>query len=102
MLGQGNRMCKTRAESPPPTWGRSGRGKPRFGVRQSSLASPPQPAPQVGGGGIMLHRAYAIALPRGGRDYCLARFAHAIALDPIRLDFAARTGQRLARWIGRI
>src|SRR5687768_13844784 len=34
-----------------PTWGRSGRGKPRFGVRQSSLASPTSIRPHAGGGG---------------------------------------------------
>ena len=38
-------------ESPPPTWGRSGRGKPRFGGKQPSLASPTPTRPHVGGGG---------------------------------------------------
>jgi len=40
-------------KAPPPTWGRLGRGKPRFGVRQSSLASPTPTRPQVGGGGVV-------------------------------------------------
>src|SRR5688572_30761752 len=50
-------------ETPPPAWGRSRRGKPRFGVRQSSLASPTPTRPQDGGGGMTtLDCAHAIAL----------------------------------------
>jgi hypothetical protein len=51
--------------SPPPKWGRSRRGKLRFGGRQSSLASATSILPHAGGGGTGPCRPYAIALPRG-------------------------------------
>ena len=38
-----------------PTFVGGGWGKPRFGARQSSLASPTPTRPQVGGGGLLLH-----------------------------------------------
>ncbi len=41
-------------KSPPPSWERVGRGKPRFGGGQSSLASPTPTRPQLGGGGTMI------------------------------------------------
>lgn len=41
--------------SPPPNWGRVGRGKPRLDARQLSLASPTPTRPQLGGGGTMLY-----------------------------------------------
>src|SRR5688572_9662118 len=41
-------------KTPPPPWGMLGRGKPRFGARQSSLASPTPTHSHVGGGGMML------------------------------------------------
>jgi len=70
---------------PPPTWGRfrlrlsyggpefarlagealaepAGRGKPRFGVRQSSLASPTPTRPQVGGGGMLMRLLFLALL----------------------------------------
>src|SRR5688572_5712441 len=60
--------CAERAlKTPPPTWGRSGRGKPRFGVRQSSLASPTPTRPQIGGGGMMFGLRCEIALRSTGR-----------------------------------
>jgi|SRR5688572_8104944 len=42
-------------KSPPPSWGRVGRGKPRFDAREPSLASPTPTRPQLGGGGTMLY-----------------------------------------------
>jgi hypothetical protein len=42
-------------KSPPPSWGRVGRGKPRFDARQPSLASPTPTRPQRGGGGTMIY-----------------------------------------------
>jgi hypothetical protein len=42
-------------KSPPPSWGRVGRGKPRFGATQPSLASPTPTRPQLGGGGTMIY-----------------------------------------------
>ncbi|HKP27465.1 MAG TPA: glycosyltransferase family 61 protein [Dongiaceae bacterium] len=41
-------------KSPPPSWGRVGRGKPRFDANQPSLASPTPTRPHVGGGGTMI------------------------------------------------
>ena len=43
------------SQSPPPTRGRVGRGKPRFGGNQSSLASPTPTLPQLGGGGFFCY-----------------------------------------------
>jgi len=39
--------------SPPPPWGRVGRGKPRLAAQQSSLASPTPTLPRLGGGGFV-------------------------------------------------
>src|SRR5688500_18053296 len=48
-LGGGRRgACFVICDCPAPTWGRLGRGKPRFGARQSSLASPTSILPHVG------------------------------------------------------
>src|SRR5688572_3711734 len=40
-------VLKGNLKTPPPTWGRLGRGKPRFGARQSSLASPTSILPKL-------------------------------------------------------
>lgn len=48
--------------SPPPNWGRVGRGKPHRAVRQSSLASPTPILPQFGGGGFLLRLARSALL----------------------------------------
>ena len=52
---RGRPASAARGENPlPQLWGRLGRGKPRFGVRKSSLASPPQPAPKILGAGVTM------------------------------------------------
>jgi PQQ-dependent catabolism-associated CXXCW motif protein len=48
--------------SPPLTWVRVGRGKRRFGVRESSLASPTPTLPRFGGGGCILIVLLALLL----------------------------------------
>ncbi len=95
---QGNRIGHTHRRSPPPTWGRLGRGKPRSGGDNHRSLPPPRPSPNVGGGGWC--SVGSMRQPVGGARYLGAAARRRRSLMAMPRPVSGTGITAMARYLG--